>query len=94
MFPGLIASFTRAFTFVDGDRHPGVSFSLSNPTLASWGKAKRRDIDLWNGDTNQILSLSPDEFLVRNVLPQIIFDFAAYNLTEPVMILFDLESHD
>ena len=64
---------------------------LADAALAVRRKTKGGNVNLGNRNAYQILTLSPDQFFVGNVFPQILFDFATNDLTKAIVVLFDLE---
>ena len=55
--------------------------------------AKRRELDLGNGDGNVVFAPATDELAAGNVALQISTDGTTNDLLEPVLISLDIENH-
>ena len=51
------------------------------------------NFDVGDGDADVFASLPADHLAVRNVLPQILADFAAHNLLEALLVVIDGPGH-
>jgi hypothetical protein len=75
------------------NRIPRLAVSLSNATLLALTKAKIRNLDLWQGDRNQVLAFSTDHLTMRNVLLEVLLDLALYDGPKPGMIPLNVIDH-
>ena len=75
------------------NRRAGLALSLSHTAGPAGVVAKRRDLDLGNGDRNEVLAAPADELTAGDVLFQIAADGTTDDLLEAVLVALDAEDH-
>jgi hypothetical protein len=70
-----------------------VAFTLADAAKLSCFVPKIRDLDLLNGNTDEIFALFPDQFTGGDELPELFLDNASDNLPKPVQVLFNTLHH-
>ena len=78
---------------VAAHRIADVAVALTDAALLLVAEAKARDVDLRNGDRDEVLALSSDQLALRDVLAEVLPDLAADDVPKARMILIDLEAH-
>ena len=89
---GLLAALALLALFA-AHRVAGLAVALACATLLLVAEAEARDIDLRDGDGDEVLALPPDELALRDVLAQVLPDLAADDRAEPRVVLIDLQGH-
>src|SRR5262249_44269293 len=76
-----------------GQRVADVAVALAGAAGALLAVAELRDLDLRQGDANEVLPLFADHLAAADVLRQVALDLAADDLLEPLMVALDFLSH-
>src|SRR5262245_50287114 len=95
MCAGCVARLAVA-VFIDiagGEGSAWFAFALSDSSRIAAAEPEIRHFDLRNGDADEVFSLLAEQFALRDVLLQVLFDLAPHDLTESEVILFDIENH-
>src|SRR4029077_3566046 len=75
------------------DRRPDVARALAHSATVFGPVAKLGDLDLRQGDRNELAAGLADQLAVRNVLTQVRLDLAADDLFEPIGVVIDFSNH-
>ena len=86
--PGAAVAVARA---ADGRTDVARALAHSAPVLGP--VAKLGDLDLRQGDRNELAPGLADQLAMRNVLTQIRLDLAAHDLFEPIGVMIDFSNH-
>src|SRR5579883_177997 len=90
---GLVALAGVLTVLIAADGIAGVAVSLSGAAALPVSEREVRDVDLRNGDRDEVLALAADELPLRDVLSQVLADLAAHDRSETGVVLIDLERH-
>jgi hypothetical protein len=85
-FPVLVTLFTA-------DGIADVPLPLSDATLLPIAETEARDVDLGNGNRDEILAFSSDELAVGDVFAKVLPNLTADDIPKARMILINLEAH-
>ena len=86
--PGAAIAVARA-----ADRRTDVARALAHSAAVLGPVAKLGDLDLRQGDRNELAPGLADQLAMRNVLTQIRLDLAAHDLLEAIGIMIDFSNH-
>ena len=71
-----------------------VTGALADPATVLRPVSELGDLDLRQGDRDELAPGLADQLAVRNVLPQVRLDLAADDLFEPISVTIDFSNHD
>jgi hypothetical protein len=72
---------------------PTVAFPLAGASGALLAVAELRDVDLRQGDADEVLALLADHLAAADVLAQVTFHLTADDFAEPLVVAFNLLAH-
>ena len=75
------------------DRLALFAVALADAAGAVLAEAEVRHVELRQGDADEIATLAADHLAVGDVLPQVLADPAADDLSEAALIAFDFHDH-
>src|SRR5262249_44458234 len=75
------------------ERIAGPALSLADAAGALLAVAELRDVDLRQGDADEVLALLADHLAAADVLLQVALHLAADELLEPLVVALDFLSH-
>src|SRR4051794_8230294 len=76
-----------------GNRLAFFPITLPNAPCPVVAEPKMRNIERRHGNADQIATLPADHLAVRNILPQILADPAAHNLSKAALIALNFHDH-
>src|SRR5262249_43231994 len=90
---GLVAGAALAVALRRAQRRAGVALAHAHPAGTLLAVAELRDVDLWQGNADQVLALLADHLAAADVLAQVRLNLAAHDLAEALVVAFDLLTH-
>ena len=94
VMPGCIAGSGAAVTVARAaDRRADVARALAHSAAVLGPVAKFGDLDLRQGDRNELAPGLTDQLAMRNVLTQVRLDLAAHDLFEAIGVMIDFSNH-
>ncbi len=70
-----------------------VARPLPDPAAVLAAEAEARDVDLRQGDGDEILPLAADQLALRDVLAQVLLDLPAHDIAEAAVVGVDAKRH-
>ena len=71
-------------------RVAGLTIALADAAALLVAEAEARDVDLRDGDRDEVLAFAPDQLALRDVLAEVLADPPADYLSKAAVILVDL----
>jgi hypothetical protein len=93
---GVLPGLTRAvvaFAFLPADGIAHVALALTDAAALLVTVDEAGDVDLRDGDADELLALPPDQLPLRDISPEVLSDLAPDDGAETRMILIDLQRH-